>query len=200
MARLHSRPESLLKMSRTFTASDGVPFHSVIHVDAGSLMSRSPSSWAMPTNVLATDFVMEKTFCVVWAFVPRKYHSPAILPSRTTTRQFDFPGLGRRRDLLQRGRVEADGLGRDDVPVRTGDGRARRGGRRRRRARRSGAGRAVVVAGARRTDDERDDGREREGCRPTTRTADHAPTLTVAGGDRIVTRELTGSDSIVTSW
>ena len=97
---------------------------------------------------------------------------PAILPSRTTTRQFDLPGLGRRRDLLQRGGVEADGLGRDDVPVRAGDGRARRGGRRRRRARRSGAACAVVVAGARRTDDERDDGREREGCRPTTRTAD----------------------------
>ena len=53
-------------------------------------MLSSPSSWAMPTSVLATDLVAENTSCVVLGPVPRKYHSPASLPSRTTTRQFDL--------------------------------------------------------------------------------------------------------------
>jgi hypothetical protein len=45
----------------------------------------------MPTSVLAMDLVTEKTSCVVSWFVPLKYHSPAILPWRTTTRQLLLP-------------------------------------------------------------------------------------------------------------
>ena len=49
----------------------------------------------MPTSVLATDLVAEYTFCVVFGPVPLKYHSPASLPSRTTTRQFVWPFAAR---------------------------------------------------------------------------------------------------------
>ena len=59
-------------------------------------MRRSPSSWAMPTSVLANDFVAENTSCVVFGPVPLKYHSPASLPSRTTTRQFELAPASRR--------------------------------------------------------------------------------------------------------
>src|SRR3954469_14668620 len=83
----------MLSRLRTVTAAELVPRHCGIHVAAASPMRRSPSSRAMPTSVLATDFVAEKTSCVVSGPVPRKYHSPASLPSRTTTRQFDLPCL-----------------------------------------------------------------------------------------------------------
>ena len=59
MSADHWRPESLLNRSRTVTCSDGVPFHSVIQVEAGMSMSRSPSAWAMPTSTLVIDFVTE---------------------------------------------------------------------------------------------------------------------------------------------
>ena len=45
----------------------------------------------MPTSVLDTDLVIEKTSWALCSLVPRKYHSPASFPSRTTTRHFDFP-------------------------------------------------------------------------------------------------------------
>ena len=55
------------------------------------MIFRSPTSCAIPTSVLDTDLVTEKTSWVLWSLVPRKYHSPASFPSRTTTRHFDFP-------------------------------------------------------------------------------------------------------------
>src|SRR5512146_348711 len=88
---LHCRPESLLSRSRTVTAAAGVPLHWGIHFDALSLIFRSPSSCAMPTSTLVMDFVTENTSWVVSRFVPRKYHSSAILPYRRTMRQFDWP-------------------------------------------------------------------------------------------------------------
>ncbi len=83
----------MLSRLRTVTAADCVPRHCGIHFAARSPMRRSPSSCAIPTSVLVTDFVTEKTSCAVFGPVPRKYHSPASLPSRTTTRQFDLPLL-----------------------------------------------------------------------------------------------------------
>src|SRR4029453_16797895 len=85
------RPESMLNRSRTATASEGVPFHSGIQVDALEPIRSLPSSCAIPTSVLANDFVTEKTSCSLSGPVPLKYHSPASLPLRTATRQLDFP-------------------------------------------------------------------------------------------------------------
>ncbi|SQD96596.1 hypothetical protein FMEAI12_3660004 [Parafrankia sp. Ea1.12] len=88
---LHCRPESLLTRSRTVTACAGVPFHCGTQVAAESSSRRSPSPCAMPTSVDVSDFVMEKTGCGVVGVKPLKYHSPAILPLRETSRQLDLP-------------------------------------------------------------------------------------------------------------
>ena len=41
------------------TSADGVPSHCGMYVAAGSVMSTSPSSCAMPTSMLVIDFVTE---------------------------------------------------------------------------------------------------------------------------------------------
>ena len=81
----------MLSRSRTVTSLAAVPRHRGIQREARSPMRRSPSSWAIPTSVLANDLVAEYTSCIVSGPVPLKYHSPASLPSRTTTRQFECP-------------------------------------------------------------------------------------------------------------
>ena len=68
-----------------------MPFHSGIHLHAGSDSFAFPVSTAIPTSVLVYDFVAENTCCAVSGPVPWKYHSPASFPSLATTRQFDFP-------------------------------------------------------------------------------------------------------------
>ena len=53
------------------------PRHSGMYVDAGSSSRGSPSAWAMPTRVLVTDFVTEKTSCACPGRRPSSTTPPA---------------------------------------------------------------------------------------------------------------------------
>ena len=159
-------------------------------------MARSPSSCAMPTNVLETDLVIEKTFCVVSGVRAPEVPLAGDLPVADDDQAVRLAGFGGRRDLLQRRGVEPDARGCDRLPLRAGN---RRGGRcrRSRSCRRARARRGVVVTGARGRPDERDDQRDERELRPTaTRTGDDDATLTGRPGNRAVTRKLTGSRRI----
>jgi hypothetical protein len=48
-------------MSSTVTASAAVPLHSGMNAEADCVMSSSSRASAIPTRVLATDFVAENT-------------------------------------------------------------------------------------------------------------------------------------------